>query len=335
MKTTFSIFTLILIVAAQTLYSQVTNVSLSLYKPFAVVGSPIPLPAFIPGQTNNNYFEAGTGDGQNFTTYNTMLTLHNGFAIGSPFASDGNGGMVKRATVVFDGRGGHITALGNIVSTTGRLGLGVSNPLNTLDVLNGFVAGTETHFFIGQDHNFAANTGRYGVGLSFEHKDGTSAGKKSHLNIWFANERKRAMTFNYLGYVGIGCSNPDAPLTVKGQVHAEEVKVELLGSVCPDYVFEANYNLMSLSELEEYLKINKHLPEIPSAKEMEANGMYLREMNLALLKKVEELTLHLISLKKENEILKKENNELTQADEDVKSRLTKIEALLTATGQAK
>lgn len=302
MKTIYKFFLLLLITASQTVYSQTTMVSQSLYKPFAVVGSPIYLPAFIPGETNNNYFGPGTGDGSSLTTYNTMLTLHNGFAIGSPFASDGNGGMVKKATVVFDGRGGHITTLGNIVSTTGRLGLGVSNPLNTLDVLNGFAAGTETHFFIGQDHNFAANTGRYGVGLSFEHLDGTSAGKKSHLNIWFANEKKRAMTFNYLGYVGIGCSNPDARLTVKGQVHAEEVKVELLGSVCPDYVFESTYNLMSLTELEEYLKINKHLPEIPSAKEMEANGMYLREMNLSLLKKVEELTLYLIELKKESRL---------------------------------
>lgn len=319
MKTIYSIFILFLIVVYQNVYSQT-----------AVSGPPIYLPSYLPGTNNNNYFEAGTGDGASLTTYNTFLSLHSGIAIGSPFTSNGSGGYIKKATLVFDGRAGHITTMGNIISTTGRLGLGVSNPLNTLDALTGFAAGTETSLFVGQDHNFAANTGRYGIGLSFEHADGTSAGKRGYLNIWFANEKKRAMTFNYLGYVGIGCSNPDARLTVKGQVHAEEVKVELLGSVCPDYVFESTYNLMSLTKLEEYLKVNKHLPEIPSAKEMEANGMYLREMNLSLLKKVEELTLHLIALKKENEVLKEENKTLVTSDEDTKARLLKIEAALAA-----
>ncbi|HEY8937272.1 MAG TPA: hypothetical protein VIM65_18730 [Cyclobacteriaceae bacterium] len=317
MKIIYSIFTLILITISQNLYSQI-----------AVSGPPLVIPAYLPGTNNNNYFKAGTGDGANLTTYNTYLSLHSGIGIGSPFTSNGSGGYIEKATVAIDGRAGHITTMGNLISTSGKLGLGVTNPLNTLDVLNGFAAGTETQFFIGQDHNFAANTGRYGLGLSFEHIDGTSAGKKSHLNIWFANEKKRAMTFNYLGYVGIGCTNPDARLTVKGLIHAEEVKVELLGSVCPDYVFESNYDLMSLSELEQYLKINKHLPEIPSAKEMEANGMYLREMNLSLLKKVEELTLHLITLKKENEILKAENKTLITSEEDTKARLSKIEAIL-------
>jgi hypothetical protein len=101
------------------------------------------------------------------------------------------------------------------------------------------------------------------------------------------------------GNVGIGTTTPDAKLTVKGDVHTREVRVDLNGAVGPDYVFEKNYNLLPLSQLETYINQNKHLPEVPSAKEMEENGLNLKEMNLILLKKVEELTLHLIEQQKQ------------------------------------
>jgi hypothetical protein len=84
-------------------------------------------------------------------------------------------------------------------------------------------------------------------------------------------------------------------------VHAKEVKVDL-NVPGPDYVFEKDYNLMSLEEIKAYIEKHKHLPEVPSAKEMETNGVNLSEMNMILLKKVEELTLHVIELKKENEL---------------------------------
>lgn len=116
------------------------------------------------------------------------------------------------------------------------------------------------------------------------------------------NERMR---INNLGNVGIGTSNPDAKLAVKGTIHAQEVKVDLLGAMAPDYVFEENYKLLSLQNLKEYIQQNKHLPEVPSAQEMEENGINLKMMNLLLLKKVEELTLHLIELEKQVNELKK------------------------------
>jgi hypothetical protein len=71
-----------------------------------------------------------------------------------------------------------------------------------------------------------------------------------------------------------------------------------------DYVFEKDYKLPPLNEVEKYVKENKHLSEVPSAKEMKANGMDLTEMNMRLLKKVEELTLYTIKLNKEVEELK-------------------------------
>ncbi|MBT1700097.1 hypothetical protein KK083_24630 [Fulvivirgaceae bacterium PWU4] len=111
------------------------------------------------------------------------------------------------------------------------------------------------------------------------------------------------------GNVGIGTPNPDKTLTVNGIIHTKEVLVDL-NVPGPDYVFEKDYDLLPLEALEAYINENKHLPEVPSAKEMEASGLNLKEMNLLLLKKVEELTLHVIELKKENEQQSKEIQKL-------------------------
>lgn len=109
------------------------------------------------------------------------------------------------------------------------------------------------------------------------------------------------------GNVGIGTPNPDAKLAVKGQIHAQEVKVDLNGAVAPDYVFASNYQLPTLDYIKTYIDQYKHLPEVPSAKEMETNGVNLGEMNMLLLKKIEELTLHLISQEKRIKELEKNN----------------------------
>jgi len=114
---------------------------------------------------------------------------------------------------------------------------------------------------------------------------------------------------NQDGKVGIGTMDPDKALTVKGTIHTHEVLVDADSRVVPDYVFEKDYNLLSLPELEIYINQNKHLPEVPSAKEMEANGLHLKEMNLLLLKKVEELTLHLIEQQKQIALQQKQNEQ--------------------------
>ena len=103
------------------------------------------------------------------------------------------------------------------------------------------------------------------------------------------------------GRVGIGTMNGDHKLNVKGTIKAEEIIVD---EVPADFVFEDDYELMSLSKLEQSIKQNKHLPGIPSAKEVEANGVSLGEMQTKLLQKIEELTLYVIDLKKENEMFK-------------------------------
>jgi hypothetical protein len=104
--------------------------------------------------------------------------------------------------------------------------------------------------------------------------------------------------------VGIGTADPDSKLTVKGNIHAQEVKVTVNAGAVPDYVFASDYKLKSLNEVEDYLKKNRHLPEIPSAKQIEKDGLMMAEMNLNLLKKIEELTLYMIEQNKETESLK-------------------------------
>jgi len=116
------------------------------------------------------------------------------------------------------------------------------------------------------------------------------------------------------GKIGIGTSAPDELLTVKGKIHAQEVLVDLDGAVTPDYVFEKHfdgfsevmpeYRLISLKELEDFLEANHHLPNVPSAIKMQEEGMSLKEMNLILLQKIEELTLYTLQQQKEIDQLK-------------------------------
>ena len=121
------------------------------------------------------------------------------------------------------------------------------------------------------------------------------------------------------GKIGIGTSFPDELLTVKGKIHTQEVVVDLEGAVAPDFVFEKHFNgfseimpeykLISLEELEKYLMENHHLPNVPSAETMEAEGISLKEMNLLLLQKVEELTLYTLQQQKEIDALKEKISE--------------------------
>ncbi|MES2807005.1 MAG: pyocin knob domain-containing protein [Bacteroidota bacterium] len=83
--------------------------------------------------------------------------------------------------------------------------------------------------------------------------------------------------------VGIGTNTPDEVLTVNGKIHAKEVRIDT-SIPTPDYVFNKDYPLMSLTEVKNYIEKNHHLPEVPSAAEVEKDGLRLGEMNIILLK---------------------------------------------------
>ncbi len=111
------------------------------------------------------------------------------------------------------------------------------------------------------------------------------------------------------GNVGIGTplvNNPNNyKLAVNGTIGAKELKVEITSTTWPDYVFEKDYKLMPLVEVEKYLQLEKHLPGIPSVKEVESdNGVLVGELQRKLLEKIEELTLYIIDQQKQIEGLK-------------------------------
>lgn len=116
-----------------------------------------------------------------------------------------------------------------------------------------------------------------------------------------SNERMRITND---GNVGIGTTDPgNYKLAVEGMIGAREIKVT--ANSWADYVFDENYKLKSLDSLNKYIQKHKHLPNIPSAQEVKENGgINLGEINVKLLEKIEELTLYVIQLKKENEEIK-------------------------------
>ncbi len=125
-------------------------------------------------------------------------------------------------------------------------------------------------------------------------------------NLQFGTNGNVRMTINENGNIGIGTNAPGTfKLAVEGKIGAREVVVTT--AAWADYVFDPSYSLRPLSEVESFIKVNKHLPEIPSAEEIKTNGHKLGEMDVLLLKKVEELTLYIIEQEKRIKELESKN----------------------------
>lgn len=141
------------------------------------------------------------------------------------------------------------------------------------------------------------------------YKDLHISAANSGSNLFFETGRlgvasQVRMTINGAGNVGIGTTNPGTnKLAVEGTVAARRVKVTS-ASPWPDYVFQADYHLPALSALEAFIIENKHLPDLPTAAQVK-DGVDLGEVNRLLVQKVEELTLYMIEMNKQNEMLRK------------------------------
>ncbi len=243
--------------------------------------------------TNSGNFGIGT------TSPGSKLEVHGGAAIGQYT----NGTAVIDAYNSYAYFGCNSPTNGLAVGPNGNVGIGTTSLIQKLTV-SGTNSGSATGVWI---ENTDPGSGSF---AAVQFKTAISS------NVWQGFARNGnfflgvANVADYLtiqsgsGNVGIGTSAPNQKLTVNGTIYGKEVKVDL-SVPGPDYVFEKSYALPSLEEVKSYIDENKHLPEVPSAKEMEKNGINLSEMNMLLLKKVEELTLYVIELKKENESIKK------------------------------
>jgi hypothetical protein len=144
------------------------------------------------------------------------------------------------------------------------------------------------------------------------------------VNLVYKNNFKGTVTNQgdlfSTGNMGVGTADTKGyKLAVNGKIRTQEIKVEAAN--WPDYVFAKDYKLPSLQETEQHIKDKGHLPGIPSAEEVKANGIDLGEMNAKLLKKIEELTLHLIKLEKNND---KQQVIIEQQQTDIKLLKSKL-----------
>lgn len=196
------------------------------------------------------------------------------------------------------------------IDGSGNVGIGTLSPQSKLEV-NGDITipnGGRIGNWLTSAFQYDNKTmGHYSLGW-FQESQNTAYGPSLWASAWggmkFFTGGMPRLTVDFSGNVGIGTTNPQNALDVKGTIRATEVKVESVDKFA-DFVFEKQYKLPTLNEVHAYINENGHLKDIPSAQEVKENGMSLTEMNVKLLQKVEELTLYMIELQKQVEELKK------------------------------
>ena len=240
----------------------------------------------------------------------------------------------------------------------GNVGIGTTSPTVLLDVTqwNSLAAGSSVNVaFLGLRNS----TRNYNHGIYFREIAASSSEVASRLQsvsnnssfgflefnsqpttnttkaaIVFGNTTTELMRINQNGKVRIGSGandikTPDGyKLFVESGILTEKVKVAIKTTTdWADYVFAKDYKVMPLSDVEQYTLENKHLPNVPSAKEMVDNGLDVAQMDAKLLEKIEELTLYAIEQDKENtkqdELIKTQGKEIEELKAMVKVLLDK------------
>jgi len=196
-------------------------------------------------------------------------------------------------------------------NTNGNVGIGTNSPTAKLDIGK---SNLENAFSVGSSNDGGRIYTSYESGkgtLNFvEHDDPfvlsfTQAGTNTNEKIIFDQ-----------GNFGIGTTTMGShKLAVEGSIGAREIKVEANG--WSDFVFENTYQLPSLKEVENHIQQKGHLKDIPSAKEVEENGIFLGEMDAKLLQKIEELTLYTIAQEKKILSLEKQNSTIQNLEKEI------------------
>lgn len=198
------------------------------------------------------------------------------------------------------GRGGLSNSLH--VTSDGKFGIGTGDPNAKLDIRDG-------HLYVGDE--VFSNPNNWGQTINLEHNvharilieerttgvrtalashtGGSSrVGTLSNHAFGIMSNGANRITVRNTGEVGIGTEDPGYELDVVGVIHASGT------GNWPDYVFDHDYRLSTLADVEAKIETSGHLSGIPSAEEVERNGVDLVDMDARLLKKIEELTLYLI-----------------------------------------
>ncbi len=243
-------------------------------------------------------------------TYDAMVKLNNTGTNGASFfmgsTNDAWGGGVNQNLFVM-GHGAPASAnIDLTINSLGYLGIGTTSPNAPLHV--------EDRIRIGEDPSYGAVYGELiheGGGNGFKINANAGGG---WADMHLQTDGTTRVFIESAGNVGIGTTTLASgyKLSVAGKVACEEVLVELSGS-WPDYVFDEKYKLTSLEDLESEIKATRHLPGFPSAKDVEAHGIQLGDMQKRLVQKVEELTLYTIEQEKKINEMKVEIDQIREA----------------------
>jgi len=241
-------------------------------------------------------------------------------------AGDTTGLYVNVNNTMGKGTGLYIDAYGTAgksyaaIFNTGNVGIGIADPKYALSVLEkAYISGNNPELIL---YDISSPTMEWRVRNQNSYFTLYPTYPQADGTVTYGN---KVFMISENGNVSIGAEYNvpnflQSKLAVNGTITAKEVVVTLTGWA--DHVFNDDYKLMSLNELEKSIKTDKHLPGIPSADEVKKNGVSIGDMQAKLLQKVEELTLHVIeqnkkleNLKTENETLKKQ---MTGLQENVK-----------------